>query len=661
MVFASYDIPREFHLVSKEDDNNDSEHRMVGKSSSSSSNNNGHEQYGNTIEDAVNFIRQAVKGYRCDDYPNCVYCNENGEYFCCRVSFQEGEVKKGESSTSSMRLNYHRCFRRGNLHHGMTDIFAHHHHGFHVKDLQQVLALSGLQRLTLRLKSNVSNENLSNLGNILPTSTSLKILELEGEITPVISSMLHCFLSRTTSLEVLDLSYARFPPPGDEDDGDDNNNGNSFGYVLSSLNDGFRTTQSTLRRLNLAKCGSPRAMESILNGIKENKNQSTLQMINFSRSQYNNNEGTITRVMGALATLLEKEGITLKTIKLDGLVLDEELDDSDRRSLDISLFAKALRTNTSLTHLDISLNYLDAVGIETLMESLKVNNTLQTITMRGLGLAKDEKPARKIPDGFPSENSCLAPLGWQRLFRGLAKTNGLKELDLSGNTVSPDAFTFLAEGLAKNKTLDKLCLRKTFHESNVHGVGDVFQALSASSSNQSSLRVLDLQENNCFDHDMVQQLVRFLTINRTLQELYVDRCYVAQESMLYFAGHISKMYGLKKIGMNLNEIDRTVAETCREELKNNFGIISLRMATKASKDTYLGVTTYEYDDDIRDIYYKQIRFLLKLNRYRKLFNENPIRRSRFLLLKWEKRDLPSLLYCLFMQKSIMVEEISLDY
>ena len=97
------------------------------------------------------------------------------------------------------------------------------------------------------------------------------------------------------------------------------------------------------------------------------------------------------------------------------------------------VLSKCLKTNTTLTELDLSWNHFTDEGISKISEALKVNKTLQKLKISDI--------YRISNDGVIAFSECL-------------KTNTtLIELDLSCNNITHKGASVIAETLKVNNTL----------------------------------------------------------------------------------------------------------------------------------------------------------------------------------------------------------------
>jgi Leucine Rich repeat len=184
-----------------------------------------------------------------------------------------------------------------------------------------------------------------------------------------------------------------------------------------------------------------------------------------------------------------------------------------------SAIAAALRTNKSLTLINLMGNSIGPVGATTLAEVLISNRTLQVLGLGGnsvgdggaveiAGALCTNKSLKKLS---LVENS-IGNVGVMALAEALKVNTSLKVLYLGENKFRLTGLSSLAEALAENKALRKLML-----EANSIG-NDGAAILSKAISRNKSLRALSLQRNR-IESEGGMAVLNALKGNRTITSL----------------------------------------------------------------------------------------------------------------------------------------------
>ncbi|KAG9061059.1 hypothetical protein KI688_007688 [Linnemannia hyalina] len=209
--------------------------------------------------------------------------------------------------------------------------------------------------------------------------------------------------------------------------------------------------------------------------------------------------------------------------------------------------AEALKTNSTLTTLDLQHNSIGDNGAQALSEALKVNSTLTTLDL---------------------QHNSIEDNGAQALSEALKTNSTLTTLDLRSNSIWFKGFLPFSEGLKTNSTLTTLDLRDNL-------IGDnVAQALSEALKTNSTLTTLDLQHNS-IGPDGAQALSEALKINSTLTTLNL------RSNSIWFKGFLTFSEGLKTnstlttLDLRGNLIGDNVARALSEALKTNSTLTTL--------------------------------------------------------------------------------------
>ncbi|KAF9536772.1 hypothetical protein EC957_009735, partial [Mortierella hygrophila] len=186
---------------------------------------------------------------------------------------------------------------------------------------------------------------------------------------------------------------------------------------------------------------------------------------------------------------------------------------------DFGILADALKTNSTLTTLDLRGNSIGSDGAKALAEALKTNSILTTLDLGGNSIGSDG--AKALAEALKT-NSTLTTLNlWynsigsdeaKALAEALKTNSTLTTLNLERNSIGSDGANALAEALKTNSTLTTLNL-----ESNSIG-SDEAKALAEALKTNSTLTTLDLRGNS-IGSDGAKALAEALKTNSTLTTL----------------------------------------------------------------------------------------------------------------------------------------------
>jgi hypothetical protein len=149
------------------------------------------------------------------------------------------------------------------------------------------------------------------------------------------------------------------------------------------------------------------------------------------------------RATSALAQLLSSASCHLWHLGLKNNLPTPLQDDNDK--LDVTSLIQALRTNTTLTHLQLSGNNVNDDDMESLADTLTHSTNT---TLKGLGLTANQ----------------IGSAGLRSFATRLADMRGLQFLDVQRNPFGTDAKEELIAALEHNMELERLDLDGTYHE-----------------------------------------------------------------------------------------------------------------------------------------------------------------------------------------------------
>ncbi|ORZ15545.1 hypothetical protein BCR41DRAFT_396509 [Lobosporangium transversale] len=225
------------------------------------------------------------------------------------------------------------------------------------------------------------------------------------------------------------------------------------------------------------------------------------------------------------------------------------------------------KTNTTLTCLDFSSKSIGDEGALALSEALKINTTLTTLNLRYSSIGK--KGALALSDALKT-NTTLSILrlrhnligkeGALALSEALKANTSLTTLDLFSNAIGKEGALALSEALKANATLTTLDLR--YNSIGNKGTFALSEALKANAS----LTTLDLRHNSIGD-DGALALSEALKVNTTLTTLNLHYNSIGKEGVLALSEALKTNATLTKLDLRDNSIGKEEALALSEVLK----------------------------------------------------------------------------------------------
>jgi hypothetical protein len=261
---------------------------------------------------------------------------------------------------------------------------------------------------TLVLSGNQDDQARRAIQMGLQTNKSVHTLKLLGvPFTTPEDTTIFQSLRETTSLRTLDMTRSHFAPEA----------ASAFAGELSQ--------NISLTRLNLDQCGlSDACLEQIISALGNN---TIIQDLNLTQNSAHS------LALTALAKLVASEGTQLKSLNLSHQILTGDQEELDLASLAHAV--DALRTNTSITSLDISGNTFSDEAVKALAVCLSVNSTLETLDV-------SESEITETGMDYFAEHFC--------------DFKGLKTFNLAGNAWNASIGKCFAQGLENNRRLVSL-------------------------------------------------------------------------------------------------------------------------------------------------------------------------------------------------------------
>lgn len=357
---------------------------------------------------------------------------------------------------------------------------------------------------TIKLNFNdIYFDELKLLNKILNNNISLSKLIVYNDDdyskTEEIIKWLSEFLKFNTSLNILDLRYVNITSDGDEDD--------LIMLLCNSLKNNTSIVSLNLYNTELHNIGFHYLSETL-------KFNTTITELNLSENRHTYHD------------YRERDGY-----------FGEETDDlSDFSYIDfcygIRELSNVLKTNSSITKLDLSGNYIYKNDVKFLWDALTVNTILTSLNLDNIKINLSFNPdydlvtycqcySKNYYNYNISEDELNLYLDNIKINNNLSlgdvlKTNStLTEISLSWNYLNNDDIKDICEGLRANTSLNSLSLSN--NEIDDKGINYINEVLKVNKT----LNILNLKGNYIFD-TAKQSLVDTLKNNTSLTELDLD-------------------------------------------------------------------------------------------------------------------------------------------
>ncbi|KAF9577007.1 hypothetical protein BGW38_008081, partial [Lunasporangiospora selenospora] len=217
---------------------------------------------------------------------------------------------------------------------------------------------------------------------------------------------------------------------------------------------------------------------------------------------------------------------------------------------DIGIIIKALKTNSTLTTLDLFSNGIGDDGAKALAEALKINSALTNL--------------------YLNHNS-IGVNGAKALAESLKVNSTLTTLDSYNNIIGDDGAKALAEALKINSTLTTLCMgHNNIGDDGANTLADALKI-------NSTLTTLKLEQNNIGD-DGAKALAETLKINSALTTLYLNHNNIGDDGAKALAEALKINSTLTTMKLEQNNIGNDGAKALAEAFKINSTLITLDLS-----------------------------------------------------------------------------------
>jgi Ran GTPase-activating protein (RanGAP) involved in mRNA processing and transport len=264
------------------------------------------------------------------------------------------------------------------------------------------------------------------------------------------------------------------------------------------------------------------------------------------------------------------------------------LDDADVQAL-----AEALKSNTTLTELNLGENYVGEAGTQALAEALKINSTLAHLNF--VYNLPGDAGAQALAETLKTNTtlttldlgSCkLGDAGAQALVETLKTNTTLTTLNLSGIELGEAGET--AEGeiigyMARNRFLkDPTLATLSFRDGHLSDAGA--QILAGALKTHTALTTLDLRYNRLGDAG-AQALAEALKTNTTLTTLNLEGNQLGDASAQVLAETLKIHTALTSLGLSRNRLGDAGAQALAEALKIHTALTVLELGWNQLGDT----------------------------------------------------------------------------
>ncbi|AZL16109.1 leucine-rich repeat domain-containing protein [Rickettsiales endosymbiont of Stachyamoeba lipophora] len=325
----------------------------------------------------------------------------------------------------------------------------------------------------------------------------------------------------------------------------------------------------------------------LLDIIKLSNDQNLQQSINIS---YNNEVIQITydqaKHIANHITVLELASCGIKAegaktiagyLKTNTTLTSLNLGYNDIGTAGAIAIADTLNTNKTLASLDLKYNDIGAAGAKDLADTLKTNTTLASLDLELNGIkdagAKDLASALKVNKSLASLNlelNSVRDAGAKDLADALETNTALTSLNLAYNNIKVGGAKDLANALTANKALTSLKL-------DINNIGDAgAKDLAKALKTNTALTHLDLTRNE-IGAAGAKDLANALEINKALRFLNLRMNYIKSAGAKDLADALKTNKALAHLDLTLNYIEAAGAIAIAYALQTNKTLTSLSL------------------------------------------------------------------------------------
>ena len=247
--------------------------------------------------------------------------------------------------------------------------------------------------------------------------------------------------------------------------------------------------------------------------------------------------------------------------------------------------SQALRVNSSLTYLDLTENSIGDTGAESLSQALTVNSSLTNLDLTGNSIGdtgvESLSQALTVNSSLTNLNLCFNGIGdtsVKSLSQALKVNSTLTNLNLSNNNIGAPGAESLSQALTVNSSLTKLKLWN-------NRIGDPgAKSLSQVLTVNSSLTNLDLSRNSIGDTG-VESLSKALTVNSFLTNLDLTENSIGDTGAESLSQALKVNSYLTNLNLCWNSIGETGVESLSQALTVNSSLTNLKLSVNSIDDT----------------------------------------------------------------------------
>ena len=230
-----------------------------------------------------------------------------------------------------------------------------------------------------------------------------------------------------------------------------------------------------------------------------------------------------------------------------------------------------LENNAKLRTIDLQFCLLNSCNLGTVLDTLKIYTTLESLTLRSSNISNKCNVANKIAKvllrnyfikSFDIYDNRLKADGIAIIMEGLKKLTSLKTLSFGNNNVCDDISDYMIDVINNNPKLKIFKLQYTC----VHADGAIKMIRALESL--SCLKILDISGNN-INEVAADNIATVIINNSKLEELYISDNYLGITGVTKIAKALVNLGGLKVLDLINNKLVHQVAENVANFIENS--------------------------------------------------------------------------------------------
>ncbi|KAL0242519.1 hypothetical protein GEMRC1_005082 [Eukaryota sp. GEM-RC1] len=279
-----------------------------------------------------------------------------------------------------------------------------------------------------------------------------------------------------------------------------------------------------------------------------------IKLREFSDLEFLNNSSSLFPRLKQLEVEVARRNTSLSMLLIEALktnttVTSVDLEDSSIGAEGAKALAEALKVNASITSVSLAENSIGDEGVSALAEALKVNASITSICLlyNSIGaegasaLAEALKVNNSVTNIDLSFNSIGAE-GARALAEALRVNASVTSIDLSFNSIGAEGARALAEALRVNASVTSINLGgNSIGAEGVKSLADVLKVNTSVSS-------IDL-EDNCIGDEGVRSLADVLKVNASITSVNLEDNSIGDEGVRSLADVLKVNPRLKIVGV----------------------------------------------------------------------------------------------------------------